>query len=38
MVRGLGLLFRLPGGEEWRTAMVNLPVFPFQTPQAFYDN
>jgi catalase len=38
MVRGLGLLFRLPDGEEWRTAMINLPVFPFQTPQAFYDN
>lgn len=37
-VRGLGLLFRLPDGEEWRTAMVNLRVFPFQTPQAFYDN
>ncbi len=32
MVRGLGLLFWLPDGEEWRTAMVNLPVFPFQTP------
>jgi hypothetical protein len=31
----LGLLFWLPDGEEWRTAMVNLPVFPFQTPQAF---
>jgi catalase len=38
MVRGLGLLFRLPDGEEWRTAMVSLPVFPFQTPQDFYDN
>jgi catalase len=37
-VRGLGLLFRLPDGEEWRTAMVGLPVFPFQTPQDFYDN
>jgi catalase len=37
-VRGLGLLFRLPDGEQWRTAMVNLPVFPFQTPQDFYDN
>lgn len=36
-VRGLGLLFWLPGGEEWRTAMINLPVFPFTTPQAFYD-
>jgi len=38
IVRGLGLLFRLPDGEEWRTAMVNLPVFPFQTPRDFYDN
>jgi catalase len=38
MVRGLGLLFWLPDGEEWRTAMINLPVFPFQTPQGFYDN
>jgi catalase len=38
LVRGLGLLFWLPDGEEWRTAMVNLPVFPFNTPQAFYDN
>ena len=23
MVRGLGLLFKLPDGEEWRTAMIN---------------
>jgi len=38
LVRGLGLLFRLADGEEWRTAMINLPVFPFKTPQAFYDN
>jgi catalase len=37
-IRGLGLLFRLRDGEEWRTAMINLPVFPFQTPQAFYEN
>jgi catalase len=37
-VRGLGLQFSLPDGEEWRTAMVSLPVFPFNTPQAFYDN
>jgi catalase len=36
-VRGLGILFQLPHGEEWRTAMVNLPVFPFRTPQAFYE-
>jgi catalase len=38
LVRGLGLLFRQPDGEEWRTAMINLPVFPFKTPQAFFDN
>lgn len=37
-IRGLGLLFRLPDREEWRTAMINRPVFPFDTPQAFYDN
>lgn len=37
-IRGLGLLFRLRDGEEWRTAMINRPVFPFDTPQAFYDN
>jgi catalase len=36
-VRGLAILFELPGGEEWRTAMINLPVFPFATPGAFYD-
>lgn len=37
-IHGLGLLFKLPDGEEWRTAMIDLPVFPFKTPQAFYDN
>lgn len=37
-VRGLGLQFSLPDGEQWRTAMINLPVFPFKNPQAFYDN
>ena len=36
-VRGLGILFKLPDGEEWRTAMINFPVFPASTPQAFYD-
>ena len=36
-VRGLGLQFSLPDGEAWRTAMVNLPVFPFRTPEAFYE-
>jgi catalase len=37
-VRGLGLEYSLPDGEEWRTAMINLPVFPFKDAQAFYDN
>ena len=36
-VRGLGLQFNLPDGEVWRTAMINLPVFPFRTPGAFYE-
>jgi len=36
-VRGLGLQFSLSNGEVWRTAMVNLPVFPFRTPEAFYE-
>jgi catalase len=36
-VRGLGLQFSLPDGELWRTAMIHLPVFPFRTPEAFYD-
>lgn len=34
-VRGLGLQFSLPDGEQWRTSMVDLPVFPFKDPQAF---
>jgi catalase len=34
-VRGLGLQFSLPDGELWRTAMINLPVFPVRTPEAF---
>ncbi|HUO35522.1 MAG TPA: catalase family peroxidase [Candidatus Acidoferrum sp.] len=37
-VRGFGIEYKLPDGEEWRTAMVDLPVFPFHTPQDFYDN
>ena len=35
--RGLGLVFGFPGGEQWRTAMLNLPVFPDNSPQGFYD-
>ena len=36
-VRGLGLEFSLPSGELWRTTMINLPVFVFPTPEAFYE-
>src|SRR5262245_9263413 len=36
-VRALGLRFALPDGEEWRTAMIDLPLFPFRTPDAFYE-
>jgi catalase len=36
-VRGLGLMFSPPGGGEWRTAMINLPVFTTRTPEAFLE-
>ncbi|WAJ47500.1 catalase family peroxidase [Mycobacterium sp. Aquia_216] len=36
-VRGLGLLFQLANGQQWRTAMVNFPVFTDRTPQGFYE-
>jgi catalase len=35
--RGLAILFKLPDGEEWRTAMLSIPVFTVNTPQGFYD-
>jgi catalase len=31
----LAIRFQPAQGEEWRTAMINLPVFPVRTPQAF---
>jgi catalase len=34
-VRSLAILFKQPDGEEWRTAMINIPVFLVRTPQAF---
>jgi catalase len=36
-VRGLALLFSPPGDQQWRTAMVNIPVFVDSTPQGFYE-
>jgi catalase len=35
--RGLGIAFAFPDGTQWRTAMLNLPVFPDNSPQGFYD-
>jgi catalase len=35
-VRGMGLRISVPGGQEWRTAMINAPIFPVSTPQVFY--
>src|ERR1700733_13337044 len=36
-VRSLAILFKMPDGEEWRTAMINIPVFTVNTPQGFND-
>ncbi|HWY31921.1 MAG TPA: catalase family peroxidase, partial [Candidatus Acidoferrum sp.] len=36
-VRSMALLFKLPNGEEWRTGMNNIPVFPVNSAQGFYD-
>jgi catalase len=36
-VRSMAVLFKLPNGEQWRTGMNNIPVFPVSTPQAFYE-
>jgi catalase len=36
-VRAMAVQFQLPDGEEWRTAMINLPVFPAQNVEQFRD-
>ena len=36
-VRSMALLFQLPDGEEWRTGMNNIPVFPVNSAHGFYD-
>ncbi|WP_319432688.1 catalase family peroxidase [Mycobacterium sp. RTGN5] len=35
--RGLGLTFGFPDSWQWRTAMLNLPVFPDNSSRGFYD-
>jgi catalase len=36
-VRGFGVEFASSNGELWRTTMINLPVFLFRTPEAFFE-
>ena len=36
-MRSMALLFQLPDGEEWRTGMNNIPVFPVNSAQGFYE-
>ena len=36
-VRGLGMQISTPDGQEWRSAMIDPPVFSVSTPQAFYE-
>ena len=37
MIRGMAILFKLSDGEEWRTAMTDIPVFTAKSAQAFHD-
>jgi catalase len=36
-VRGVGLRISTPDGQEWRSAMIDPPVFAVSTPRAFYE-
>lgn len=36
-VRGMGLQIKTPDGQEWRSAMIDVPFFPVSTVQAFYE-
>lgn len=35
-IRSMALRFTQPNGQQWRTSMNSMPVFPVATPQAFY--
>jgi catalase len=35
-VRGMGLQITAPGGQVWRSAMIDPPFFAVSTPEAFY--
>ncbi len=36
-VHGLGIRIATPDGQEWRSAMIDPPVFAVSTPQNFYE-
>src|SRR5262249_49466244 len=36
-VRGLGIRILTPNGQEWRSAMIDAPIFAAATPRAFFD-
>jgi len=36
-VRSMAVQFTLPGGQEWRTGMNDIPVFPVNSAQAFHE-
>jgi len=36
-LRGLGISIATPDGQQWRSAMIDSPVFPVATPRGFYE-
>jgi catalase len=36
-VRGIGISIKTPDGQEWRSAMIDAPIFPVSNPQSFYE-
>ncbi|HTV80762.1 MAG TPA: catalase family peroxidase [Steroidobacteraceae bacterium] len=36
-VRGMSIQITAPDGEQWRSAMIDAPMFPVATPQAFHE-
>src|ERR1700744_2887372 len=36
-VRGIGIRITTPDGQQWRSAMIDAPIFAASTPQAFYE-
>ena len=36
-IRGFGIRITTPDGQEWRSAMIDAPVFPVSTPPGFYE-